>query len=61
MAKTKQIKKEEPLTNIQRLENLVQQRTQLEIALTKVQGAIEVVGEIVKTEGENKDGEKTKG
>lgn len=61
MAKKEQIKKEEPLTNIQRLENLVQQRTQLEIALTKIQGAIEVVGEIVKTEGENKDGEKTKG
>ena len=61
MAKTKQIKKEEPISNIQRLENLVQQRQQLEIALTKIQGAIEVMGEIVKTEGEQKDGEKTEG
>ena len=51
---------EQPLTNIVRLENLLQQRQQLEIASVKIQGAIEVVSEIVKLEGEQ-DGKKDKG
>ena len=55
---TKQQEEKKTLSNAERLDNLIQQRTQLEIALTKIQGAIEVMAEVVKGE---EDGEKTKG
>ena len=60
MAKKKAIKTEEQpkISNAERLDNLINQRTQLEIALTKIQGAIEIMVEVVKGE---EDGEKTKG
>ena len=57
MAKKAKTEKKETLSNAQRLDNLMQQRTQLEIALTKIQGAIEIMTEVV--QGEN-DGEKAK-
>jgi len=57
MARKAKTEKKETLSNAQRLDNLIQQRTQLEIALTKIQGAIEIMTEVV--QGEN-DGEKAK-
>ena len=50
--------KSENVTTVQRLENLLQTRTQLEVSLAKVQGAIEVLTDMVKGE---KDGKQSKG